>query len=647
MTGKNKFFALVLSAVMALGVCAAAGCGGTQDNGGKPDDGPGNQSTVTPEVKSVALNYSNAAVEGLLSMNLTKGTFELIPVVTADEGASYTLTWTSSEHDVATVEGNNTKATVTLNGAGETVIKADTGKKSAEFILSVEDDRPKTQYTITVVDGVAKNADGETITKAEAGTQVTLEATTPAHKTFTEWTFDNDDVALNGLTFTMPEGNVTATANFTDTLYPLTLVGATVTKAGEVSNPQGTAGGYASDEFENNETKITNYNFKFGTQITIKATPESGRAFVGWDYRYLNNRVGEMGIDEYTFTMGDEEETSYTAVYSSFSTSVWTADNANSKGCTTTKITDGNGDADLQGLSGYTVTIPASQTAWQGYGEENIKGSNLRTPNSRGMGKVIFKNHSDTQTLKLEVFASYCLMASTSGVIEVAPNAVVVKYFPINIGLGSPWMGWALRENNGSEEVKIDMVFGVASELYPNGDPQVMAAEGSEPVDISYRATGATWQNPSESYGPEYTVLGDQGVFIFGSYATKWSDDPSARHMVLNINNLPDYDAENPTLTIYGNCINRVNAYEEPKQYLEVIISTDPEDPTAGQVAKAELNIKEIGEVIPFVLTFEREENEYYYIFVRVAQFDAKDSSHAIGVILQFAYTNAFGYEEV
>ena len=652
MTGRNKFLALILSAVMALGVCAAAGCGGTQDNGGKPDDGPGNQSTVTPEVKSVALNYNNAAVEGLLSMNLTKGTFEIVPVVTADEGASYTLTWTSTEHDVATVEGDKTKATVTLNGAGETVIKADTGKKSAEFILSVEDDRPKTQYTITVVDGVAKNADGETITKAEAGTQVTLEATAPAHKTLTEWTFDNDDVALNGYTFTMPASNVTATANFTDTLYPLTLVGATVTKAGEVSDPQGTAG--AGDTVQ---TKETSYSFAYGTEVTIKAAEaESGKTFVGWDYQVENNRVGEMGVGEYTFTMGDDASTKYTAIYSNFSKKVWTqsADDGIATWCADVYNVDHGSrpipttedDPDLQGMYGYKLAIPGNRKMTQGF-PENLVGSEFSTKNgSRGMGKVIFKNHSET-TVKIEVYASYAGILSTSGAVEIGPNAVVEKNFPICFNISNSWWGVALRsdlEGNENDWINVDMVVGVADKLYPNSDPMIDIGSDAQKLTFGPEYKGPNWKE-SGNTSPRINVDANYGFMLLAAWGVNFGASAEGRWDRFEITNMPAYSEGDKTV-IYGRCVNMAaNSLTDPKAEYKIAVSTDENDPTKGAITT--VSFETTGETILFKLEIPRTANdEHYYLFVVKETLEDATNSYGYGFVMHLTYNNVLGYTE-
>lgn len=650
MRQKGKFLALALSAVMALGVCMASACGNTTDDGGTtkpPAEQENPPAQKTPEVKSVAIKYNDAAVEGELSLALSVHTFELVPVVTADEGATYTVAWTSTEPDVATVEGDNTKATVTLNGGGETFIKAEAGAKSAQFVLTVDDDTPPAEYTITVVGGTAKNADGETITKATAGTQVTLEASTPEHKTLKEWTFDNEDVSLNGSTFTMPEGNITATATFTDTLYSLTLVGAKVTKAGEGEVPEGKLEGY-TDEVETAESKILSYGIPYDTKVTIKAAKVAkNRIFVAWDYQVENNRVGEIGIDEYTFNMGDAESTKYTAIFSDFSSTVWTADTIKDGtvwGAGAKKIQNGGSDDDLQGLSGYTLSIPGGTKASTSY-PETIEGSTMSTRDGRAMGKMIFKNHGD-RAVTIEPYATYAGVLASPGNVTIQPNEVVVKYFNIGIGIFDPWWGVAVRADvEAGENILVDMVFGVSKDEFPNGDPYLNAGVGAEVVQIGDEKCGETWHN-ANGMSPNVYIIGEKGVYTFCGWGSRFGVANATRWDRVTIKNLPAYDAANPKITIYGRIINNMNNLNDPTAHYRIALGTNPDDPTKSSV-NYDFTITQVGEIQTYKLELERTaEMENVYLFLEKPTLESTATTHGFALILQFTYNNMFGYEE-
>lgn len=87
--------------------------------------------TPTPKVNSITLPST-------LTINLSDdSTGTLVPVVNADEGASYTIEWDSSDPSVATVSGNNTSATVTALKTGTTTITASAGGKSGTCVVTV------------------------------------------------------------------------------------------------------------------------------------------------------------------------------------------------------------------------------------------------------------------------------------------------------------------------------------------------------------------------------------------------------------------------------------------------------------------------------------------------------------------------------
>lgn len=108
------------------------------------------------------------------------------------------------------------------------------------------------EYTVTVNGGTTNKA------KAIYGTSVTITADAPmTGKRFTGWTIDGItglDTTQTSLTFNMPNGNVTATANYKDIEYSVTVTGGTVDKS----------------------------TAKYGDTVTITATVPTGKRFVEW-----------------------------------------------------------------------------------------------------------------------------------------------------------------------------------------------------------------------------------------------------------------------------------------------------------------------------------------------------------------------------
>ena len=137
-------------------------------------------------------------------------------------------------------------------------------------------------YTVTVTDGTT---DKET---AHYGDTVTITANAPeTGKRFTGWTItgvDTSELVLTNkeLTFTMPTGNVTATANYVIEDYEIKVTG-------------GTAQVNDGNTFH---TLVAHY----GDNVKIKAfTPEKGKRFTGWTIEGVT--VENTSVTELTFTM--------------------------------------------------------------------------------------------------------------------------------------------------------------------------------------------------------------------------------------------------------------------------------------------------------------------------------------------------------
>ena len=120
-----------------------------------------------------------------------------------------------------------------------------------------------------------------------AGTSVTITANSPATgKRFTGWMIEGIsglDTTQASLTFNMPNGNVTATANYKDIEYTVTVTGGTVDKS----------------------------TAKYGETITVTANePAEGKVFKGW-----KDESGEIVSTKKEYTFEVKGETTLTAVY--------------------------------------------------------------------------------------------------------------------------------------------------------------------------------------------------------------------------------------------------------------------------------------------------------------------------------------------
>ena len=132
-------------------------------------------------------------------------------------------------------------------------------------------------YSLTVYNGTGDGVFTE-------GTSVTITANAPATgKKFSGWTIEGIsglDTTQTSLTFNMPAGNVTATANYEDIEYTVTVNGGTANKE----------------------------NAKYGETVTITATVPTGKRFVEW-----TSESGSIFADKTnattTFTMSAEDVT--------------------------------------------------------------------------------------------------------------------------------------------------------------------------------------------------------------------------------------------------------------------------------------------------------------------------------------------------
>ena len=151
-----------------------------------------------------------------------------------------------------------------------------------------------TVYTVTVKNGQAIG--GVTDGKAQTDAQVTVTANEPeAGYVFAGWSSDDgvtfaDRTAVT-TTFTMPDKNVTVTANYKLNSY-------TITAAAKPSE-----GGTASVSGTTNEDGTYNH----GTQVTLTATANAGYAFVNWT---KGDVVASTNV-EYSFAV--TESGAYTA----------------------------------------------------------------------------------------------------------------------------------------------------------------------------------------------------------------------------------------------------------------------------------------------------------------------------------------------
>ena len=178
----------------------------------KATDGSNASASCTVTVKA-----SVVLVEGITlnvtEQTLTEGeTLALTANVTPENATNKTLTWTSSDETVATVDANGNVTAVKEGTATITVKATDGSEVSASCIITVK-------APVVLVESIALNVTEQTLTEGETlALTATVQPANVSNKTLS-WTSSDETVATvdaNGLVTAVKEGTATITVKATD-----------------------------------------------------------------------------------------------------------------------------------------------------------------------------------------------------------------------------------------------------------------------------------------------------------------------------------------------------------------------------------------------------------------------------------------------
>lgn len=627
-----KLFAFLLAIVLCFAsMCLFSAC----DNGGGKNDPPVFTPPETiPKVHSVSITYNGKDVEGYLSVDISQQKIKVGANVSKDDGADGSVKFASSNEGIAKIdaEGN-----VTLVAAGETVLTATCGGEKCSVVLSVGSGTVK-KYTITV------NGGKSDVTTASVGDIVTITPEIPVHKEFSDWSFAESQTEvtwISGNMFKMPAGDVTVSANYIDMLYTLTLVGAKVTSDGNEEVQQGTVVGYDGSQLP--ENAIREYKYAYETPLTFEAVePSAGRMFVGWDENVVNNRLDEEEVIS-DFTMPDET-TTYWANFSDIRSKslfkVETIDNWDSK-----KL---ESDPELDGFSGFTVNIPGGTPATDGFNED-IHGSILNTvANPSQAIRALFRNRGD-KPVTVEIYASFLTNLATSGWVTVPPGETVSKTFIALLGFRSdPWWGFSVRENvESGSDVPLDIAMACA-DAYPKGDKTLSVSAGTKRVELgNYTAQvgSALPVDLNNDYSWTLVVAYEHNVVNFPSV------------MSAKLNNLPEYNPEDPYITLYIKMQNQAasdHTYRYRFAFGKDENPLDEEFNLKPDSKMVDFTVSNHGETKLFAIRLPRSEADtnFYFSLIKL-EFDTPDGLkpdggappyYAINYSVVLTYNNGIGF---
>lgn len=172
--------------------------------------------------------------------------------------------------DSAWTSGTGSDVTGLSSGKYQIRFKETVNYNAGAFVEVQVPESGVSSYNLTVIGGTGEGVFIQ-------GASVTITANAPATgKRFSGWTIEGIsglDTTKTSLTFNMPAGNVTATANYEDIEYTITVNG-------------GTGGG----------------TYKQGDEVTVTAEDKEGKEFVGWQDA-SGNIVSTQ--KEYTFVVKD------------------------------------------------------------------------------------------------------------------------------------------------------------------------------------------------------------------------------------------------------------------------------------------------------------------------------------------------------
>ena len=180
--------------------------------------------------------------------------------------------------DSAWTSGTGSDVTGLSSGRYQIRFKETDNYNAGEVVEVQVPESGVSSYNLTVIGGTGEGVFIQ-------GASVTITANAPATgKRFSGWTIEGIsglDTTKTSLTFNMPAGNVTATANYEDIEYTITVNG-------------GTGGG----------------TYKQGDEVTVTAEDKEGKEFVGWQ-----DERGKIVSTEKSYKFTVSEEKTLTAVY--------------------------------------------------------------------------------------------------------------------------------------------------------------------------------------------------------------------------------------------------------------------------------------------------------------------------------------------
>lgn len=284
--------------------------------------------TITAKVKSISLNYT--------SQSIAKGdSFTLVPTITPSNANNKSITWSSSNNNIATVSANG--VVTGISGGTATITATTNNNLYASCSVTVSNNA--TTYTIsyTLNGGTNNSSNPTSYTKLDT---ITLSQPTKTGYTFKGWTGSNSSTPQTYVSIPKgSSGNKNYTANWTPINYTITynLDGGAV---------NGNPSTYNADQ-----------------TITLNNPTKNNYTFIGWTGS--NGNTPQLNL---TIPFGSTGNRTYTANWTLTSYNIiYNLDGGNVSGSNPTSYTSNNS---------YTLKNPTKT----GYTFKGWTGSNGSIP---------------------------------------------------------------------------------------------------------------------------------------------------------------------------------------------------------------------------------------------------------------------------
>lgn len=423
--------------------------------------------TVTAKVKSISLNYT--------SQSIAKGdSFTLVPTITPSNATNKSITWRSSNTNIATV---STSGVVTGISGGTATITATTNNNLyASCSVTVSNNATTYAISYTLNGGTNSSSNPASYTKLDT---ITLSQPTKTGYTFKGWTGSNGSTPQTYVSIPKgSSGSKNYTANWTANSYNISYV-----------LNEGNFGSY-------HPTILT-----YDTSSTISNPTKAYASFTGWTITGMDSVTHTYGNSTTTnSSISSTKETNYKNLRSTSGTVTFTANWSYTNYSISYNLGGGTNNSSNPSTYTYYDSITLGVPTKNGYNFIGWTGSNGTTPQKNiSISKYSTGNKSYIANWEL---ADYTITYNLNGGSVSGTNAISYTITSNSITLINPtrtgytFAGWT-GSNGSTKQTNVT----IASGSY--GNKSYTANWTPIQYSISYNLNGGNNNSNNYTY---YTI---------------------------------------------------------------------------------------------------------------------------------------------